>query len=189
MPCLVPISSLWLPIVLSAVVVFLLSSLIHMVLGYHKDDFKKIPDEGGFADALRKFNMPAGEYMLPYPTSAAEMKSAEFKEKLNKGPRARLTLMPGGPVSMKNELIQWFVYSLVIGIFAAYVAGRALSEGAAYLSVFRFVGVTAFCCYSIAGWSESIWYKRPWGTTLRNTFDGLVYGLFTAGVFGWLWPR
>ncbi len=90
---------------------------------------------------------------------------------------------------MSKELVQWFLYSVVIGIFAAYVAGRALPAGAPYLSVFRFVGVTAFCSYTIAGWSESIWYKRPWATTLRNTFDGLVYGLFMAGVFGWLWPR
>lgn len=186
---IVPILSLWLPILLSAVVVFLLSSLIHMVLGYHANDFRKVPDEESFADALRKFNLPAGEYMLPCAKSAEEMKSAEFKAKLEKGPRAIFTIRPGGPVSMKNELILWFVYSVVIGIFAAYVAGRALPEGAPYLSVFRFVGVTAFCCYAVAGWQASIWYKRPWGTTLRTTFDGLVYALFTAGMFGWLWPR
>jgi len=186
---IVPILSLWLPILLSAVVVFILSSLIHMVLGYHANDFRKIPDEDALTDALRKFNIPPGEYMLPYTTSREEMKSAGFKAKVEKGPRAILTVMPGGPVSMKTELILWFVYSVVIGIFAAYVAGRALPEGASYLSVFRFVGVTAFCCYSVAGWQTSIWFKRPWGTTLRNTFDGLVYALFMAGMFGWLWPR
>lgn len=186
---IVPIHSLWLPILLSAVVVFILSSLIHMVLGYHKSDFRKFPDEGGVADALRKFNLPAGEYMLPYATSSKEMKSEEFKEKVLKGPRVIMTVLPGGTLSMTKELVQWFLYSVVIGIFAAYVAGRALPAGAAYLSVFRFVGVTALCSYTIAGWSESIWYKRPWATTLRNTFDGLVYALFMAGVFGWLWPR
>jgi hypothetical protein len=160
-----------------------------MVLGYHKNDFRKLPDEKAVADALRTLNIPAGEYCLPYVSSSKEMKSPEFQEKFKKGPRALLTIWPGGSMSMTRELIQWFLYSVIVGIFAAYVAGRALQEGAQYLSVFRFVGVTAFCCYTIAGWQASIWYKRSWGTTLRNTFDGLVYALFTAGVFGWLWPR
>jgi hypothetical protein len=90
---------------------------------------------------------------------------------------------------MTAPLIQWFVYTLLVGIFAAYVAGRALEVGADYRAVFRFAGVTAFACYAIGGWQDSIWFKRPWGTTLRNTIDGLVYGLVTAGTFGWLWPR
>lgn len=189
MTSIVPILSLWLPILLSAVVVFILSTLIHMVLRYHTKDFRRIPDEDAFNDALRKFNVPAGAYMVPYATSMEEMRSEAFKEKVKKGPRAVMTIMPGGDMSMTSQLIQWFVYSVVIGVFAAYVAGRALPEGAGYLSVFRFVGVTAFCCYVVADWPASIWYRRSWGTTLRNTFDGLIYALFTAGVFGWLWPR
>ena len=36
--------------------------------------------------------------------------------------------------------------------------------------------------------SESIWKGQSWSTTLKFVFDGLVYGLLTAGVFGWLWP-
>ena len=47
----------------------------------------------------------------------------------------------------------------------------------------------AFACYAIAGWQDSIWFKRSWSTTLKNTFDGLIYALVTAGTFGWLWPR
>jgi len=90
---------------------------------------------------------------------------------------------------MATNLTQWFLYSLVVGIFAAYVAGRALESGAHYLAVFRFVGVTAFACYTLAGWQESIWWKRSWSTTLKNSFDGLIYALLTAGTFGWLWPR
>jgi hypothetical protein len=89
---------------------------------------------------------------------------------------------------MGGSLAQWFMYSIVIGIFAAYVAGRALQPGAPYLSVFRFAGVTAFAAYAIGGWHESIWYKRSWTATLKNTFDGLLYALVTAGTFGWLWP-
>jgi Flp pilus assembly protein TadB len=186
---MVSIPSLWLPIVVSAVFVFLVSSLIHMVLGYHSNDFRKLPDEDAAADALRNLNAAPGEYLLPYPTSMKEMKSPEFQERVKRGPRAMLTLWPGGAPSMAGNLVQWFLYSIVIGIFAAYVAGRALGPGAHYLAVFRFAGVTAFACYTIAGWQASIWYKRSWSTTLKNTFDGLVYGLLTGGTFGWLWPE
>jgi len=186
---MVPVLSLWLPILLSAVLVFVVSSLIHMVFRYHANDFRKLPDEGAFAEALRKLNIPPGEYALPHAASPKEMNSPEFQEKVKKGPGAILTTWAGGPPSMAANLIQWFIYSVVVGIFAAYVAGRALGPGAYYLAVFRFAGVTAFACYAIAGWQNSIWFKRSWSTTLKNTIDGLVYALLTAGVFGWLWPR
>jgi len=186
---MVPIPTLWLPILLSAVVVFLASSLIHMALGYHNNDLRKLPDQDGIADALRKFNIPPGVYMLPRASSMKEMKDPEFIAKLEKGPVALISAYPNKVPSMGKSLVQWFIYSLIIGIFAAYVAGRALDTTPPYLSVFRYVGFTAFVCYVVAGWQESIWWGRPWSVTLKNTLDGLIYGLLTAGVFGWLWPR
>jgi len=186
---MIGIPALWLPILLSAVFVFIASSIIHMMLGYHANDHKKLPDEDAAADALRKLNIPAGQYFLPHAGSMKEHGSPAFQEKIKRGPNAMLTIWPGGSVSMTANLIQWFVYSVIVGIFAAYVAGRALDPGANYLAVFRFVGVTAFACYAIGGWQESVWYKRPFSVSLKNTFDGLVYAMLTAGTFGWLWPE
>ncbi len=186
---MVPIPSLWLPILLSAVFVFIASSLVHMVFRYHSNDLKKLPDEEATVDAIRKLNIPEGQYIIPHAGSMQAMNSPEFQEKVKKGPRAILTIWPGGNPSMAPYLIQWFIYSVVVGIFAAYVAGRALEVGAHYLAVFRFVGVTAFTCYAIANWQESIWYKRAWSVTMKNTLDGLFYALLTAGTFGWLLPR
>jgi hypothetical protein len=186
---MVPILTLWLPIVLSAVFVFILSSLVHMVFGYHASDYRKFPDEEAGAEALRKLNLAPGQYMYPIASSTKDMSSPEFQAKVEKGPGIILTIWPGARPSMTANLIQWFIYSVVVGIFAAYVAGRALEVGAHYLAVFRFAGVTAFACYAIAGFHESIWFKRPWSVTLKNTFDGLLYALVTAGTFGWLWPR
>ena len=181
--------SLWLPILLSAVVVFVLSALIHMVLRYHANDLHKLPDEDAVANALRQWNIPSGDYVLPRPSSMKEMRSPEFDEKVKRGPGALLTVWGGGKSSMTANLIQWFLYSLLVSIFAAYISSRALQTGAPYLSVFRFAGATAFFCYAIGGWQDSIWYKRAWSTTMKNTLDGLIYALFTAGMFGWLWPR
>jgi len=186
---MVPIISLWIPILLSAVVVFVVSSFIHMVLPYHRSDFSSLPNEGDVMDALRKTGIRPGDYLVPRAGSPREMKSPEFIEKMKKGPVAFLTVMPSGAPAMGVQLVQWFVYSVVVGVFAAYVAGRALGPGAHYLSVFRFAGCTAFVGYSLALWQNSIWYKRAWSATLKSTIDGLVYALLTAGVFGWLWPR
>ena len=186
---MVSIPSLWLPILLSAVIVFVTSSIIHMALPYHRTDYHKLPSEDEVMEALRKFNIPPGDYMVPFSGSMEVMRSPEFKDKLNKGPVAVMTTMKSGPFNMRRSLTQWFLYSIVISGFAAYVAGRALPPGATYLQVFRFAGCTAFLGYSLALWQDSIWYQKAWSTTLKNTFDGLVYGLMTAGTFGWLWPR
>jgi len=116
------------------------------------------------------------------------MKSPEFLEKMKQGPVGMMTVMKSGSPNMGKELTLWFIYSIIVGIFSAYIAGNALAPGAHYLSVFRFAGATAFVGYSIALLQNSIWYKRSWGATIKSMFDGLIYALFTAGVFGWLWP-
>jgi hypothetical protein len=180
--------ALWLPILLSAVAVFILSSIIHMVLGYHADDYKAIPSEKQVMDDLSKISIPSGDYMFPKASSMKEMGSPEFLEKMKQGPVGVITIMKSGSPNMAKELSLWFIYSIIVGVFAAYVAGRALTEGAHYLSVFRFVGVTAFVGYSLALLQNSIWYKRNWAATFKSMFDGLIYALFTAGIFGWLWP-
>jgi hypothetical protein len=186
---MVPLMSLWIPILLSAVVVFVASSIIHMVLSYHRSDFANLANEADVMAALRKTGISPGDYLIPRAGSPKEMKSPEFIEKMKKGPVAFLTVMRSGPPAMGTQLVQWFVYSVVVGIFAAYIVGRALGPGAHYLAVFRFAGCTAFVGYALALWQNSIWYKRSWSATLKSTIDGLVYGLLTAGVFGWLWPR
>ena len=183
------LSALWLPILLSAVLVFVASSIIHMVLPWHKGDYLTLPNEDKVMDALRPFAIPPGDYMVPRPASMEAMKSPEFLEKLNKGPVMMVTVMPSGQMSMGRNLLLWFLYSLVIGVLAGYVAGRALPSGAPYLHVFRFAGVTAFIAYSAALWQMSIWYRRSWSLTIKSTIDGLIYGLLTAGAFGWLWPK
>jgi hypothetical protein len=159
-----------------------------MVLKYHNSNVKKVPNEDGVMDALRPFNIPPGDYMLPRCDSSKEMNSPEFTEKLKKGPVAIITVLPNGPFSMGKSLVIWFIYCLVVGIFAAYIAGRALPPGSEYLSVFRLAGTTAFIGYSLALLHDSIWYARAWSTTFKFLFDGLIYGLLTGGTFGWLWP-
>lgn len=185
---MVPVTALLLPILLSAVFVFIASSIIHMLLPYHKGDYGKLPDEAGTMDALRPFNIPPGDYSVPRPDSMKDMGSPAFIEKMKKGPVFMMTVMKNEQPSMTSSLAMWFVFSVLVGVFAAYVSGRALVPGAHYLSVFRFAGVTAFLAYGISTIPSSIWYAKSWSTTMKNVVDGLIYALITAGTFGWLWP-
>lgn len=186
---MVAIHELWLPILLSSVFVFVASSIIHMMTPWHKSDYPKLANEDKVMDALRPLSIPPGDYMMPCPSSMKEMRSPEFVEKRKKGPALMMTVWPAGEAGMARNLIGWFVYSIVMGVFAAYVAGRALPVGSTYLQVFRFAGVSAFLGYTPALWQMAIWYRRSMLTTFKLTVDGLIYALLTAGTFGWLWPR
>jgi hypothetical protein len=183
------LSALWLPILLSSVIVFVVSSIIHMASPWHKNDYPKVTNEDQARDALRPLAIPPGDYMIPRASSMEEMKSPEFAEKMRQGPVLIVTVIPNGPMQMGKSLGLWFVYSAVVGVFAAYVAGRALAPGAAYMRVFQIVSVAAFLGYSLALWQMSIWYRRAWSTTIKATIDGLIYALLTAGTMAWLWPR
>ena len=186
---MVSLASLWLPILASAVAVFFVSFLLHMVLRYHTSDFARLPAEDAIADALRANNVPPGDYMMPHGGGPEAMKDPAFIARIERGPNAVMTVTPGRKPSMGAELTNWFIYLLVISFVSAYVASRALPPGADYLDVFRFAGTTAFVAYGLGQWPDTIWYKRKVSTQVKNTFDGLVYALVTAGVFGWLWPN
>ena len=183
---MVTIPALLIPVLLGAVLVFAASSLFHMVLPWHRKDFGKLPAEDDLMEAMRNAGVEPGEYVMPCAETPAAMKDPEFQAKIKKGPVAFITVL--SDFGMGKSLALWFVYCLIVGLFAAYIAGRALGPGAEYLAVFRVAGTVAFLGYAVALWQNSIWYKRPWITTARHTIDGLVYGLLTGGTFGWLWP-
>lgn len=186
---MVTLPALLLPILLSAVIVFVVSSIIHMVLPWHKNDFPKVPDEPRFRAAVGPLAIPPGEYMVPRCNSMAEMKAPEFKEKMTQGPVMIMTVMPNGVPGMGRALGLWFVYLLVVSIFAAYVASHGLGPDAPYLKVFQLVGASAFMAYALALWQGVIWYHGSAWRAFLSTIDGLIYACFAAGTFGWLWPR
>lgn len=183
---MVSLMALWLPILVSALVVFIASALLHMLLPLHMNDWSKLPDEEAARTALR--SVPPGDYMVPRGDGMSSMKDPEFLQKYREGPVVLMTVHPPGEPAMGKNLMQWFVLTVIVSIFAAYVSGRALGPGADYLDAFRFAGTTAFAAYALGQVQESIWTGRKWSTTFKNVFDALVYALLTAGVFGWLWP-
>ena len=185
---MIPLTELWLPILLSAVFVFAVSSLLHMVIPIHKGDYKKLPDEQKVLDSLRASGLSPGAYMFPFPASMKEMSSPEMTEKYKTGPVGTMTVLQNGPPAIGKSLAQWFLYALVVSVFTGYIGALALGRGAEFLPVFRVTGSVAILGYAISYLPDSIWKGLRWTTTLKFVFDGVVYGLVTAVTFGWLWP-
>jgi hypothetical protein len=185
---MLPLASLWLPSLVSAVIVFLASWIVHMFLPLHRGDYEKLPNEDAVLDTFRSLNIPSGQYLAPYANSPAQMQQPEYLEKRKRGPTFFLTLATHEP-GMGKSLGQWFLYLFVISLFVAVVAGHAYAPGKPYPSVFKFVAVVAFMAYGLGHAHQSIWARQNWRTTAIYFLDGLIYALLTAGVFGWLWPR
>src|ERR1700758_276198 len=182
------LAALWLAILLSAVIVFIASSIMHMVLPYHKSDVRQLPDEDKLLAALRGAGLQRAIYVFPY-CNPKDMKSAAMQEKYKQGPIGMLTVFPPGPPVLPKFLAQWFAYCLVIGLVVAYLAWHTVAPGAPHRHVFRVAGTAAFLAYGLGNLSNGIWKGQPWSMTIKEVVDGLIFGLLTAGTFGWLWPR
>jgi len=183
------LAGLWLPIVVSSVLVFVASSLIWNVFGAHKWHVKGLPDEAAARETLSKQAVAPGQYAIPYSPDPAAMKDPAFQEKLVKGPVAVLMVRKPGMPNMGQFLGAWFAYLLLVSYAVAFVCGQTLHRGAPYMLVFRVAGAVAFAGYSFAQIPNAIWWGRPWKSTLKEFADGIVYALLTAGTFGWLWPE
>jgi hypothetical protein len=136
-----------------------------VLIRWHRNDFRRLSSE-----------------------NEKERESDEYRQKLEKGPVGMLTVI-SADYQLGRKLVSWFLYSILVGLFTAYLTGRAVGPGAQFLEVFRFSGATAFGAYSLALLQNSIWYGRRWGATLRSVLDGFVYAVVTAGTFGWFWPQ
>jgi len=183
------LADLWLPIVLAAVGVFLASSVIHMLLPLHRGDFSQLPNESRVLEALRMQGVGPGQYMFPRPASMKDCSSPEMLEKFKQGPVGSLIVLPKGVPNIGKSLLQWFVFSLAVGVFVAYIAWHELPlPGAPFAAVLRLTATVAFLAYGFSHPTDAIWKGVSWTTTLKFVFDGLVYGLVTGAVFGWQWP-
>src|SRR5258708_12567560 len=152
---MVPLTALWLPILLAAVIVFFASFVMHMLLPYHRSDYQKLPDEDKLLAALRAAGLKRGLCVFPFCTHK-EMKSPAMIEKYNQGPVGMMTVFPSGPPAMPKFLTMWFVYCLIIGFFVAYLTGHTVAPGARYLAVFPVAATAAVLGYGLGNLSNGI---------------------------------
>ena len=184
------LAMLWLPIILSAVFVFIASSVIHMALQIHKTDYKRLPNEEQALEALRKAGVPAGQYIFPCPASG-QMKdcgSPEMVAKYEQGPVGMVVVRQKGMPGIGKSLGQWFGFCIVVSVFVAYLTGLAAKPGEAGMHVFRVSAAAAMLGHSFTSVCDSIWKGVSWSTTVKFIFDGVVYALVTGATFAWLWP-
>ena len=178
------IMSLWLPILVSAILVFITSAIVWTALPWHKSDFSRTGDEDSVRAALR--GLAPGFYLLPYVMDREEIKKPEVQQKWQEGPNAYVTVIPNGMQKMGPKLAMSFAYYVLVGVICAYMVSRTLSADSEYLTVFRVSGTVAFVAYGIAYIQDSIWFGRPWSITGKYLFDAFLFSLVTGGVFGWL---
>lgn len=177
------IMSLWLPIIVTAVVMFIAGSVIWMFMPWHKTEWQKTPDEEAVRAALK--GCPPGMYTVPN-ANPADFKNPDVQKKLVDGPQGFITIVPSGMPAMGGKLVMMFAYNLVVATICAYMVSRTLEVGADYLSVFRVSGTVAFIAYGMAYVQESVWFGRKWSATMTTFLDALIYALLTGGIFGWL---
>ncbi|MBC8407109.1 MAG: hypothetical protein H8E15_17975 [Planctomycetes bacterium] len=180
---------LWLPIMAAAALVFVASSVLHMLIPIHRNDYSQIPGEDEVLDAMRKANLGRGSYMFPFASCMKDMQSEEITAKLNSGPVGFMTVLPPGPMQMGKSLGQWFLFTIGVSVLIAYATSLVFEAGADYRQIFRFTATLGFLGYSFGYVQDAIWKGQRWSVVMKFMFDGLVYALVTAGTFGWLWPE
>ena len=180
--------SLLLPILVSAVVVFVLTMVLHMT-PWHRTDYARLPDEDGVMQALRPFNIPPNDYTVPHPGSGDYMKSPEYDAKRGAGPVMNVTVMPSGPWRIGRMTGLWFLFTLLVSAIVACVVGTIVPPGGRTHAVFHHAVVITFLSYAMGAVPLSIWYNRKWSTTFKNAADSLVYALAAGWIFWMMWPK
>lgn len=185
---MVSVIDLWLPILVSAVLVFIGGAIAWMVLPHHKKEWKGLPDETRFGEALKSIGVQPGLYIFPHcPDPKAMKEDAALKARWDNGPWGTLNLWKSQPSFGKNLAMTFLTY-VVISVFVAYVTSRAEPAGASYLDVFQVSGAVAFCAYVFAHIPNGIFFGKPLMSHVNDTLDGLAFALLTAGCFAAFWP-
>lgn len=181
--------SLWLPILLSAVVVFVISSLVHMVFKWHAGDYTALANEDAVRAAIRAGNPAPGRYVMPHCKEMKEMGSEAMLQKYREGPVAHFTIGPSGVPNMGKYLGTWFAWTLVVEAVAAFIAVRVYGVDHGFgRAAAKLIGAITFIGFGFGTVQESIWSMRPWASSAKYLLDAALYGIGSAFVFLWLWP-
>ena len=183
---MVSLAQLWLPILVSAVFVFIASNILWMGLKFwHYRDYKRVPDDAVFVNAAK--SLPSGLYIFPWmdwKTMTPEQRTAA-----QPGPSAMMIVRNPATFKFASSLILYFLYCLLGSFCAAYLASVTVPAGAPYLHVHRVAGTAGMLFWAFGtNVSDAIWYGKPWSVAIKHIIDGIIFGFLIGGTFGWLWP-
>lgn len=179
---------LWLPILVSAVLVFVASSLIHMVFKWHNSDYRKLANEPAVMAALRAGAPVPGLYTLPHCTDMKDMHDPDVQARFREGPVAMVTVRPPGLPAMGALLLQWYVFNLLLSVAIAVLVLYTYGRQGDPAAIGHLAGVVAFLAYGAGSIPNAIWMGKPWATVAKDLLDALIYGAVTGLVFWQLWP-
>ncbi|MFG0329937.1 MAG: hypothetical protein ACF8PN_08570 [Phycisphaerales bacterium] len=178
---------LWLPILVSAVAIFILSFVAWVVMPHHKTEWVKLPDEERFKEAIRGMNIPPGNYIFPGCAKGEDMNSEAFKERYSAGPWGTLMVWRGQPSMGRNLALSFLVY-FIISVFVGYVGVLGAEPGMGFSEVFQITGTAAIMAYTFGALPGMIWFGATAKSFINHFADCIVYGAVTGAIFGWLWP-
>ncbi len=182
------ILQLWLPILATAALIFVASSLIHMVFKWHNADYKQLANEDEVRTAIRSGTPKPGQYVLPHCADMKEMQGTEMRKKYVEGPIAFMTVRANGVPTMGAALTQWFIYTIVIATIAGAVALQTYGLKGPASHAAHLVGMMSLLAYAGGSIQAGIWMGKPWGSVAKDVLDAVIYATISAQAFMWLWP-
>lgn len=188
------VTELWLPILVSAVAVWVAGAVIWMALPHHKKDMAELPNPKEVIEQIRAMGLPPGNYAFPGGGCGKEaMKDPEVQRCWKEGPLGILSLWKTPP-KMGPSMIGTFCVNLAVSITIGYLAwvalGSAVVEGGprlTFLSVFQVTGTAGILAYGFSHIPSALWFGASKRAIAMNIIDGVVYGLITGAIFAWLW--
>jgi hypothetical protein len=177
---------LWLPILLSAAAVWIVSAVVWMALPHHKNDFIGLPDEDAFIDFVRKSGIEPGNYIFPDFRDRAAMQSEKIGKILKEGPVGHLSVWPT-PLTMGSKMVATFIVYNVVSTLIAYLTRVALPGAAPFAKVFQVAATAGVLAYCFASIPNALWFGAYKRTIVASIIDGIVFGLITGAIFACLW--
>jgi hypothetical protein len=180
------LAHLWLPILISAGVVWVASAVIWMAMPHHKDDFDTLPNETEFINTIKGWGIPPGNYGFPNFRDC-KRDDPEMKKKLEEGPLGILNVWPPQKGMGMNMMLSFLVY-LIVSLLIGYLGWEALGPAKTFAKVFQIIGTAGVLSYSFAFIPSGIWFCQKRKALMMNVLDGIVLGLLTGLIFASLWP-
>ena len=180
----VELISLFFPVLLTTVALFISGFLCWAILPNHKPDWQKLPNEDEFLDAIAELNLPRGNFAYPHAMDQQSMESDTYKRAVERGTFGTVQVWGEAP-KMGTNLIRQVVYLLVTNSCLAYLSTLALPAGADFMQVFRFVATAALLTFTVAVVPGTIWFKNRLTGYL---IDGVIQAVIVGAIFGSMWP-
>lgn len=185
---MVSFAQLLLPLIAAAVLVFVASSLIHMVFKWHNPDYQKLGNEDEVMAAIRKGMSGGGQYAIPHCMDMKQMQTPEMQKKLEDGPTGFIVVRGPGKPGVGKPLALWFALTLLVSGVAGCILATTLGPGAARGQVLHIAGLISFAAFAVGSVSDAIWFARPWRAVGKDLLDAVIYAGIIGGTYAVLWP-